>query len=403
MKNFDVIILGAGAAGLFCASLAGKRGLKTLVIDNGKKLGRKILMSGGGRCNFTNLYAEHSNYISTNPHFCKSALARYTQWDFIALVAKYNIPYHEKTLGQLFCDNSAQEIVDMLENECSLPNITIKLRNEVTEVEKTADGFLITANGIKVCTHSLVIATGGLSMPGLGATPIGYRLAEQFGHTIIPTRAALVPFTLHKPLLESLQVLSGVSVPATVTSADGTLFKENILFTHRGLSGPAILQISSYWNPGEYVSINLLPNLSITEFLANEKQQHPNQSLKNTLAKLLPRRLVEVFQEQGQIPECALKQLNHPQLEHLHDTLHQWQVQPNGTEGYRTAEVTLGGVDTHEISSKTMESQKISGLYFIGEVVDVTGWLGGYNFQWAWSSAAACAESLPQILVQQND
>ncbi|EPL6454735.1 MULTISPECIES: NAD(P)/FAD-dependent oxidoreductase [Providencia] len=395
MKNIDVIILGAGAAGLFCASLAGKRGLNTLVLDNGKKLGRKILMSGGGRCNFTNMYAEHSNYISTNPHFCKSALARYTQWDFIGLVAKYNIPYHEKTLGQLFCDNSAQDIVDMLQNECNLPNISIKLRSEVTDVEKTPEGFLVTVNGSQVSARSLVVATGGLSMPGLGATPFGYRLAEQFGHSIIPTRAGLVPFTLHKPLLEALQVLSGISVAATVTAADGTLFKENILFTHRGLSGPAILQISSYWNPGEYVSINLLPTLSLSDFLAVEKQDHPNQSLKNTLAKLLPKRLIEIMQAQGQIPECALKQLNHPQVEALHNTLHAWQVQPNGTEGYRTAEVTLGGVDTHEISSKTMGSLKTEGLYFIGEVVDVTGWLGGYNFQWAWSSAAACAESLP--------
>ncbi|MGG4664567.1 BaiN/RdsA family NAD(P)/FAD-dependent oxidoreductase [Providencia vermicola] len=395
MKNIDVIILGAGAAGLFCASLAGKRGLNILVLDNGKKLGRKILMSGGGRCNFTNMYAEHSNYLSTNPHFCKSALARYTQWDFIELVAKYNIPYHEKTLGQLFCDNSAQDIVDMLQNECNLPNISIKLRSEVTEVEKTPEGFLVTVNGSQVSARSLVVATGGLSMPGLGATPFGYRLAEQFGHSIIPTRAGLVPFTLHKPLLEALQVLSGISVAATVTAADGTLFKENILFTHRGLSGPAILQISSYWNPGEYVSINLLPTLSLSDFLMEEKQEHPNQSLKNTLAKLLPKRLIEIMQAQGQIPECALKQLNHPQVEALHNTLHAWQVQPNGTEGYRTAEVTLGGVDTHEISSKTMGSLKTEGLYFIGEVVDVTGWLGGYNFQWAWSSAAACAESLP--------
>ncbi|WP_272521963.1 NAD(P)/FAD-dependent oxidoreductase [Providencia sp. PROV202] len=395
MRNIDVIILGAGAAGLFCASLAGKRGLNTLVLDNGKKLGRKILMSGGGRCNFTNMYADHNNYLSTNPHFCKSALARYTQWDFIELVGKYQIPYHEKTLGQLFCDNSAQDIVDMLKSECDQPNVAIKLRSEVTQVDKTDDGYVVTVNGDQVSTRLLVVATGGLSMPGLGATPFGYRLAEQFGHSIIPTRAALVPFTLHKPLLEALQALSGVSVAATVTSASGVLFKENILFTHRGLSGPAILQISNYWQPGEYVSINLLPDLSLGEFLTNEKQQRPNQSLKNTLATLLPKRLIEVLQQLGQIPDCPLKQLTHAQIDALDDTLHNWQVQPNGTEGYRTAEVTLGGVDTHEISSKTMESLKSSGLYFIGEVMDVTGWLGGYNFQWAWSSASACAENLP--------
>ncbi|MEX9949294.1 NAD(P)/FAD-dependent oxidoreductase [Providencia alcalifaciens] len=395
MRNIDVIILGAGAAGLFCASLAGKRGLNTLVLDNGKKLGRKILMSGGGRCNFTNMYADHNNYLSTNPHFCKSALARYTQWDFIELIGKYQIPYHEKTLGQLFCDNSAQDIVDMLKSECDQPNVTIKLRSEVTQVDKTDDGYVVTVNGDQVSTRLLVVATGGLSMPGLGATPFGYRLAEQFGHSIIPTRAALVPFTLHKPLLEALQALSGVSVAATVTSASGVLFKENILFTHRGLSGPAILQISNYWQPGEYVSINLLPDLSLGEFLTNEKQQRPNQSLKNTLATLLPKRLIEVLQQLGQIPDCQLKQLTHAQIDALDDVLHNWQVQPNGTEGYRTAEVTLGGVDTREISSKTMESLKSSGLYFIGEVMDVTGWLGGYNFQWAWSSASACAENLP--------
>ncbi|HHR5883413.1 TPA: NAD(P)/FAD-dependent oxidoreductase [Providencia alcalifaciens] len=395
MRNIDVIILGAGAAGLFCASLAGKRGLNTLVLDNGKKLGRKILMSGGGRCNFTNMYADHNNYLSTNPHFCKSALARYTQWDFIELVGKYQIPYHEKTLGQLFCDNSAQDIVDMLKSECDQPNVTIKLRSEVTQVDKTDDGYVVTVNGDQVSTRLLVVATGGLSMPGLGATPFGYRLAEQFGHSIIPTRAALVPFTLHKPLLEALQALSGVSVAATVTSASGVIFKENILFTHRGLSGPAILQISNYWQPGEYVSINLLPELSLGEFLTNEKQQHPNQSLKNTLAALLPKRLIEILQQLGQIPDCPLKQLTHAQIDALDDLLHNWQVQPNSTEGYRTAEVTLGGVDTHEISSKTMESLKSSGLYFIGEVMDVTGWLGGYNFQWAWSSASACAENLP--------
>ena len=394
MKNVDVIILGAGAAGLFCAALIGKQGLNTLVLDNGKKLGRKILMSGGGRCNFTNLYTEHSNYLSSNPHFCKSALARYTQWDFIELVNKYNIAYHEKTLGQLFCDNSAQDIIDLLKNECDSPHISIQLRSEVTEVEKVSDDFIVSVNGTQVSARSLIVATGGLSMPGLGATPFGYRLAEQFGHTIIPTRAALVPFTLHKPLLEELQVLSGISVAATVTSACGKQFKENILFTHRGLSGPAILQISSYWHPGEYVSINLLPDIILSHVLSDEKQKHPNQSLKNTLIKLLPRRLVEVLFEQEQLPDCTLKQLNHSQLEDLQNKLHHWQVQPNGTEGYRTAEVTLGGVDTHEISSKTMGSLKVPGLYFIGEVMDVTGWLGGYNFQWAWSSASACAENI---------
>ncbi|WP_340620025.1 NAD(P)/FAD-dependent oxidoreductase [Xenorhabdus siamensis] len=394
MEKFDVVIIGAGAAGLFCAAQAGQAGLNVLVLDNGKKAGRKILMSGGGRCNFTNMYTEPAAYLSANPHFCKSALARYTQWDFIDLVQRYGIAYHEKTLGQLFCDDSAQQIVDLLLQECEAGQVTIRLRSEVTQIEKHVQGFEVIASGKKVSTHLLVVASGGLSMPGLGASPLGYRIAEQFGLNILPTRAALVPFTLHKPLLEQLQSLSGVAVPSIVTAKDGTVFRENILFTHRGLSGPAILQISSYWQPGEYVSINLLPDTDLDTFLDKERESHPNQSLKNTLAKLLPKRLVECLQSLDQLPERSLKQLNQTQKKALITTLQCWQVQPNGTEGYRTAEVTLGGVDTNELSSKTMESHKVKGLYFIGEVVDVTGWLGGYNFQWAWSSAWACAQAL---------
>ncbi|MBD2814790.1 NAD(P)/FAD-dependent oxidoreductase [Xenorhabdus sp. Flor] len=394
MEKFDVVIVGAGAAGLFCAAQAGQAGLNVLVLDNGKKAGRKILMSGGGRCNFTNMYTEPAAYLSANPHFCKSALARYTQWDFIDLVQRHGIAYHEKTLGQLFCDDSAQQIVDLLLQECEAGQVTIRLRSEVTQIEKHEQGFEVFTSGKKVSTHSLVVASGGLSMPGLGASPLGYRIAEQFGLNILPTRAALVPFTLHKPLLEQLQALSGVAVPSVVTAKDGTVFRENVLFTHRGLSGPAILQISSYWQPGEYVSINLLPDTDLDTFLNNERESHPNQSLKNTLAKLLPKRLVECLQSLDQLPELSLRQLNLTQKKTLITTLQCWQVQPNGTEGYRTAEVTLGGVDTNELSSKTMESHKVKGLYFIGEVVDVTGWLGGYNFQWAWSSAWACAQAL---------
>ncbi|PHM65556.1 membrane protein [Xenorhabdus stockiae] len=397
MEKFDVVIIGAGAAGLFCAAQAGQSGLSVLVLDNGKKAGRKILMSGGGRCNFTNIYAEPAAFLSANPHFCKSALARYTQWDFIDLVQRHGIAYHEKTLGQLFCDDSAQQIIDLLLKECEAGQVTIRLRSEVTQIEKHEQKFEITASGKKVSAHSLVVASGGLSMPGLGASPFGYRIAEQFDLNILPTRAALVPFTLHKPLLEQLQTLSGVAVPSVVTAQDGTVFRENILFTHRGLSGPAILQISSYWQPGEYVSINLLPNIDLDDFLTQERESHPNQSLKNTLAKLLPKRLVECLQSLGQLPELSLKQLNSAQKKDLVTTLQCWQVQPNGTEGYRTAEVTLGGVDTNELSSKTMESHKVKGLYFIGEVVDVTGWLGGYNFQWAWSSAWACAQALVTV------
>ncbi|MDN0086820.1 NAD(P)/FAD-dependent oxidoreductase [Yersinia nurmii] len=394
MEQFDVVVVGAGAAGLFCAAQAGQLGRRVLLVDNGKKAGRKILMSGGGRCNFTNLYVEPAAYLSQNPHFCKSALARYTQWDFIDLINRHGIAYHEKTLGQLFCDDSAQHVVELLLKECESGQVTIRLRSEILAVEKIDAGFELQINEHKVSTSSLVIASGGLSMPGLGATPFGYKIAEQFGLKVLPTRAALVPFTLHKPLLEHLQTLSGVSVPAVVTAENGISFRESILFTHRGLSGPAILQLSSYWQPGEYVSINLLPDTDLDAFLNSERQVHPNQSLKNTLAQLLPKRLVECLQLLGQIPDVTLKQLNVPQQAALAVILQEWRVQPNGTEGYRTAEVTIGGVDTQELSSKTMEAHKVPGLYFIGEVVDVTGWLGGYNFQWAWSSAWACAQAL---------
>lgn len=394
MEKFDVIVIGAGAAGLFCAAQAGQKGRRVLLIDNGKKAGRKILMSGGGRCNFTNLYAEPSAYLSHNPHFCKSALARYTQWDFIDLINRHAIAWHEKTLGQLFCDDSAQQVVDMLLKECEAGQVTLRLRSEVQAITRDADGYTLELNGVLAWAEKLVIASGGLSMPGLGASPFGYRVAEQFGLHVFPTRAGLVPFTLHKPLLEQLQVLSGVSVPSTLAAEDGTVFKEALLFTHRGLSGPAVLQLSSYWQPGEFITVNLSPVQDIDAFLNDERRAHPNQSLKNTLAKLLPKRLVECLQLLGMIPECTLKQLNSRQQLELSSALHQWRVQPNGTEGYRTAEVTLGGVDTRQLSSKTMEARDVPGLYFIGEVVDVSGWLGGYNFQWAWSSAWACAQAL---------
>ncbi|MEX5383479.1 NAD(P)/FAD-dependent oxidoreductase [Cronobacter muytjensii] len=394
MEQFDAIIVGAGAAGLFCAAQAGQAGRRVLVLDNGKKPGRKILMSGGGRCNFTNLYVEPSAYLSANPHFCKSALARYTQWDFIDLVGKHGIAWHEKTLGQLFCDDSAEQIVTMLMAECEKGGVTVRLRSEVLDIARDENGYTLTLNGGAVQTPKLVIASGGLSMPGLGATPFGYKVAEQFGLKVLPTRAGLVPFTLHKPLLEQIQTLSGVSVPAVVTADNGTVFRESILFTHRGLSGPAILQISSYWQPGEWVTVNLLPDVDAGAFIDEQRAAHPNQSLKNTLAMLLPKRLVECLQSLGQLPDVTLKQLNSRQQQELLETLHGWRVQPNGTEGYRTAEVTLGGVDTHELSSRTMEARNVPGLYFIGEVVDVTGWLGGYNFQWAWSSAWACTQAL---------
>lgn len=394
MEKFDAIVVGAGAAGMFCAAQAGQLGCRVLLLDNGKKPGRKILMSGGGRCNFTNMYVEPAAYLSQNPHFCKSALARYTQWDFIELVGKYGIAWHEKTLGQLFCDDSAEQIVTLLLAECEKGGVQIRLRSEILSVERDEQGYRLQVNGETLATKKLVIASGGLSMPGLGASPFGYKIAEQFGLKVLPTRAGLVPFTLHKPLLEQLQVLSGVSVPSTITAENGTLFRENLLFTHRGLSGPAVLQISSYWQPGEFVTVNLLPDCNLEEFLNEQRGAHPNQSLKNTLAMQLPKRLVECLQQLGQIPDVTLKQLNVRDQQALVETLTAWRVQPNGTEGYRTAEVTLGGVDTNELSSRTMEARKAPGLFFIGEVMDVTGWLGGYNFQWAWSSAWACAQAL---------
>jgi len=394
VEKFDVIIIGAGAAGLFCAAQAGQRGRRVLLLDNGKKPGRKILMSGGGRCNFTNLYTEPAAYLSHNPHFAKSALARYTQWDFIDLVNRHGIAWHEKTLGQLFCDDSAQQIVELLLKECQQGNVTLRLRSEVLNVERDEQGYTLQLNGGTVQAEKLVIASGGLSMPGLGATPFGYKLAEQFGLRVFPTRAALVPFTLHKPLLDHLQTLSGVSLPTVMSAEDGTVFKEAMLFTHRGLSGPAVLQLSSYWQPGEFITIDLSPAQDLEAFINEERAAHPNQSLKNTLAKVLPKRLIEVLQTLAIVPDVTLKQLNSRQQSELAATLHQWRVQPNGTEGYRTAEVTLGGVDTTQLSSKTMEAREVAGLYFIGEVVDVTGWLGGYNFQWAWSSAWACAQAV---------
>lgn len=395
----DVVVIGAGAAGLFCAAHIGQSGHQVMVVDNGKKPGRKILMSGGGRCNFTNLYADASAYLSQNRHFCKSALARYNQWDFIELVSKYDISYHEKSLGQLFCDNSAEDIVNLLLSECRKGNVALNMRKEVLSLEKREDDyFTVKLSQGEVRAKAVVVATGGLSMPGLGATPLGYKIAQQFGLSVIPAKAGLVPFTLHKPLLDILSSLSGIALPATVCAQDGTSFKESLLFTHRGLSGPVILQISNYWQPGEYIDINLLPELDIDAFLTAECESHPNQSLKNALAKQLPKRLVECLQQLDIIPEITLKQLSKNQQASLVQALQQWRIQPNGTEGYRTAEVTLGGVDTDELSSKTMEAAKVPGLYFIGEVVDVTGWLGGYNFQWAWSSAMACANAISNKL-----
>jgi len=392
MTHVDVIVIGAGAAGLMCAAQAGYRGRSVTVLDMGKKPGRKILISGGGRCNFTNENASPSNYLCANPHFVKSCLSRYTQHDFIELVDRHGLAYHHKTLGQLFCDNSAQDIVDILLTECEWAGVTIKLRSEVLNVAKTGTGYSVTTEQETLTCESLVVASGGLTMPKLGATPIGYKIAEQFGLKILPTMAALVPFTLHQHDKDRFEGLSGISIPCEVASEDGTVFKENILFTHRGLSGPAILQISSFWRAGQAVTINLLPELDLKQQLADWRETQAQKSLKNSLATILPKRFVEILHDSNAIPDCNINQLTHGQIDALADYIHAWQIKPNGTEGYRTAEVTLGGVDTDELSSKTFEAKKAKGLYFIGEVTDVTGWLGGYNFQYAWSCGFACGQ-----------
>ncbi|HCV04628.1 NAD(P)/FAD-dependent oxidoreductase [Pseudoalteromonas sp. APAL1] len=392
MTQVDVIVIGAGAAGLMCAAQAGYRGRNVTVLDMGKKPGRKILISGGGRCNFTNENASPDNYLCGNPHFVKSCLSRYTQHDFIELVDRHGLAYHHKTLGQLFCDNSAQDIVDILLTECEWAGVNITLRNEVLSVTKTDAGYEVITEQDSYQCESLVVASGGLTMPKLGASPIGYKIAEQFGLTVLPTMAALVPFTLHQHDKDRFDGLSGISIPCLVTSEDGTQFKENILFTHRGLSGPAILQISSFWRAGQTVYINLLPELDLKQQFEDWRQSQGQKSLKNTLATILPKRFVEMLHDSKAIPDCNVNQLTHAQIDALHDYIHNWQIKPNGTEGYRTAEVTLGGVDTDELSSKTFEAKKSPGLYFIGEVTDVTGWLGGYNFQYAWSCGFAAGQ-----------
>ncbi|EPF2928845.1 NAD(P)/FAD-dependent oxidoreductase [Vibrio navarrensis] len=385
-KQFDVVIIGAGAAGLMCAAEAGRRGRRVLVVDHAKKPGRKILISGGGRCNFTNNDVSAKNYLCRNPHFVKSALSQYSNWDFISMIYKYGIEFEERDHGQLFCVDSAKDIVNMLLSECDQPNITQRYQVQLTEIEKTEQGFVLRAGAEVFACQSLVVATGGLSMPKLGATPYGYKIAEQFGIPVVPTCAGLVPFTLHKEDKEAFAELSGIAIPSEITAKDGTMFKEALLFTHRGLSGPAVLQISSYWQAGQAVSVNLVPEVDLHELLTRNLEKHPNQSMKNTLAKVLPKRLVEVLIERKELSDKPLKQYNSKELQTVIETLQQWKIAPNGTEGYRTAEVTLGGVDTDYLSSKTMECKTVSGLYFIGEVMDVTGWLGGYNFQWCWSS-----------------
>ncbi len=394
MKHHDVIIIGAGAAGLMCAATAGYRGRDVLVLDNAKQAGRKILISGGGRCNFTNQKVEPANYICQNPHFVKSALARYSSQNFIELVERHGIEYHQRDHGQLFCNDSAKEIVTMLLTECEWAGAQIQLRTEINSVIKNNTGQfeLETSRGCYRC-DSLVIATGGLSMPKLGASPLGYQLAQQFGLKVLPTHAGLVPFTWHSEQKQRFESLSGIAVPSTITAQNGMQFSEALLFTHRGLSGPAILQISNYWRAGETISINLLPHMDVAQGLNEALEQHPKQSLRNTLSQWLPKRLIEVLFDEALL-NMALNQLVHAQRDQVVADLHQWQLLMNGTEGYRTAEVTLGGVDTDELSSKDMQSKQVPGLFFAGEVMDVSGWLGGFNFQWAWASGVAAGQAV---------
>ncbi len=386
---FDVVVIGAGAAGLMCAMTAGGRGRRVLVIDHANRVGKKILMSGGGRCNFTNLHTTPDNFISHNPHFVKSALSRYTPWDFIALVEKHCVPYHEKKLGQLFCDRSSKDIVRLLLDECAAVDAQVVTKCRVERVHPGRPHVLETGLGQVQC-ESLVIATGGYSIPKLGASGFGFDFARALGMQVRPTRAALVPVTLDPRSLRRLQDLAGVSLDV-VARADGHAFRENILFTHRGLSGPAVLQASSYWEPGKPLEIDLFPDADPWQMVEVARQERPRMELKTLLAEQLTRRVAQRWCELW-VDSKPLDQLGEADRRRLEQACKPWTVWPDGTEGYRTAEVTLGGVDTHALSSKTMECRDHPGLYFIGEVVDVTGHLGGHNFQWAWASGYAAGQ-----------
>ncbi len=384
-EKTDVIIIGAGASGMMCSIEAGKRHRKVLVIDHTKKPGQKILISGGGRCNFTNYHINADNYISHNPHFCKSALNRYTQLDFLTLMQKHRIAFNKRERGQLFCDGDSHDILNMLLSECKQAGISFHLNSKIEKIEQLGERQFKVYNsqGNTIC-QSLVVATGGLSLPSTGASPLGYNIAEQFHIKVWPQCPGLVPFTLQPKDKKKLSILSGISVHAVVTNKRQS-FCDNLLFTHRGLSGSAILQISSYWKPGEELTINMLPEIDLVKELKEQQQQHPQRKVKSVLAKYLPKRLVATMIT-SDLAECPLKTISHSQFKEITAQFQQWTIKPSGTEGYRTAEVTLGGVDCNAISSKTMETHQMAGLFFIGEVLDVSGQLGGYNLQWAWSS-----------------
>ena len=391
MTRFDVIVVGAGAAGMMCAATAGRRGRRVLLVDHAKHIGEKIRISGGGRCNFTNLHCRPEHYLSRNPHFCRSALARYTPADFIALVKRHRIAFHEKKLGQLFCDDSAVQIIDMLRAECDAGGVQWRTSCEITGVQRGADGFVVTTSAGDFAATSLVIATGGLSVPKIGASPFGYRIAEQFGLSVVPPRPGLVPLAFDAAELARYGDLSGLSLEAVVRADDGPAFRENVLLTHRGLSGPAILQVSSYWTPGSPIHVDLLPDGDAHALLAAARQSRATPS--SLLSDILPKRFAQQWCE-AMGATRFMAELSEKTVRALADALHDWKVLPSGTTGWQKAEVTVGGVDTRALSSKTMEAAAVPGLFFIGEVVDVTGWLGGFNFQWAWSSGVAAGEAV---------
>ncbi len=397
MKNPDTIIIGAGAAGLICAIEAAKSGKKILLLDKAEKPAQKIRISGGGKCNFTNINVSADNYISENPHFCKSALKRYGARDFIEMVEKYNINYHEKTLGQLFCNNKAQDIIDMLLTECRKYDITIITKSNVEKISKEKDNqFKISTNNKIYKTKIVVIATGGLSIPKMGSTDFAYKVAKQFGLRVVEPTAALVPLVFDGDELEKMKKLSGISVNASVCCGK-ICFREGLLFTHRGLSGPSILQISSYWKKGKEIIINLCPDHNIIDILIDNKLKNPKKKVSSIINEYLPKRLTEQIIENMNLNK-KIAEISNKRLEDLANRINKWSIIPRGTEGFKTAEVTKGGIDTAELSSKTFECKKVTGLYFIGEAIDVTGHLGGYNFQWAWSSGYSCGQSINALL-----
>ncbi|MDW9355785.1 aminoacetone oxidase family FAD-binding enzyme [Sinorhizobium meliloti] len=389
----DVVIIGAGAAGMMCAIEAGKRGRRVLVIDHARAPGEKIRISGGGRCNFTNIHASPRNFLSGNPHFCKSALARYRPQDFVALVERHGIGWHEKTLGQLFCDHSAKDIIRMLMAEMKEAGVQLRLETSIGEVERTASGFRVTTSAGTVDAASLVVASGGKSIPKMGATGLAYRIAEQFGLPVVETRPALVPLTLDQAQLAKLGALAGVAADAEARFGKAA-FREAVLITHRGLSGPAILQISSYWREGEEIVLRLMPDIDIASILKGMRRANGRQAVQTALADILPRRLAQFFADEAKLTGRMLADLSDKAIDALASSIQAWAVKPAGSEGYRTAEVTLGGVDTRALDSRTMQAKEVPGLYFVGECVDVTGWLGGYNFQWAWASGFVAGQDV---------